>query len=208
MVGSIKEKFASRTSGNIVLVIVISAVFLFVIGGVSAGMALGAIRDHTGETPMYGGNFGNAEACYLTDEYFSDPAEMIDASYARSKLNISSSVPDEKITKVIETTRTAGFNPALALATWNAESSYGTDPNNKSDSTGKYEFGYILKNWGGIDKQLEGYISTLERTKNNEGSYGTKSPGEPMQVYWRNIYTPASDKANDVRRQKKYMYRH
>lgn len=190
----------NRKNGNIVIVIAIAVLLLFTAGGVFAGMTLASINDHTGEMARSdaNGQSNNAGSCYLKDEYFTDPADKINLSYARLKLNIPNSVPDEKIQKVIEKVRGAGFNPALALATWNAESSYGTNSETKSDTNGKYEFGYDLEGWGGIDSQLKGFISTLERALKNEGSYGNRPAGEPIQVHWRNVYTPASDARNNI----------
>lgn len=193
------SNMAKSSATPIIFAIVISLVFFFLAMGASWGIAMAAKKKFTGETPNMQGCYSGS-SCYLKDEFFAGTnlATHITPQSARQAIGIPSSVPDEKIAKVINQTRAKGFNPALALAVWKKESSFGTDPNNRSDGNGRYEFGYILDGWGGIDKQLEGFLSTIERTKNNEGSYGNRPAGKPMMVHWIGIYTPASDKRNDV----------
>lgn len=187
-------------------VIIITAIVLLLVFGVAWGIAFAEKKNRTGEEPNYNSNcYFGASACYLKDEYFTDKATNITVSSTRSSLGIPASVPDSKIQKVIDETRAAGFNPALSLATWKKESSFGTDPNNKSDSSGKYEMGYIKDGWGGIDKQLEGLLSTFRRTLNNEDSYGNRPEGKPMMLHWIDIYTPSSDKRNNVPEDRKII---
>ena len=178
--------------------IAIALILLLLVPGVALGTALAFVQRHTGAMGSTTSVCAPTSSCYLKDEFFKDPVASLDATTARSKLNIPSSVPDSKIAYVINTVRMAGYNPALALATWKKESSYGTDPNNKSDSNGKFEFGYDHSGWGGIEKQVSGYIKTVNYAYNNQEPYGNRPSNVPIQVHWIDTYTPVSDTRNDV----------
>lgn len=184
------------TAATIVLVIIV---------GAAVGIVMATKRRYSGAEPANAATCVVNSSCYLQDKYFKDPVDGLDAATARSKLNIPSSVPDDKISYVINTVRTAGYNPALALATWKKESSFGTDTGNKSDSNGRFEFGYDLDGWGGINKQVEGYIKTVNDAYNNQGSYGDRPSNVPIQVHWINTYTPASDTRNNVPEDRKIL---
>jgi len=195
---------ARRAKGNVAIILAISIASVFLVGGGIFASGIAAISKGTGDLPSgtsggSSGGYSNSGACYLGDQYFTDPADEITAAYARDKLNIPSSVSDEKIQKLIDNIRAAGYNPALALATWKKESSFGTDENNVSDSYGRKEMGVTNNCKGGFDNQITCYIQRMEWVKNNDGPYGNRPEGKPLMVHWIDIYTPASDNRNNVK---------
>ncbi len=94
-----------KSDGNVIIAGVFAAALVIVVGGVFGGMALAAIRNGTGETPLTGGNFGSCPQVFdksklslyeskepLGTEYHAKWAKTNDAkNYAINDLGIAES---------------------------------------------------------------------------------------------------------------------
>jgi hypothetical protein len=95
---------------------------------------------------------------------------------------------DENLKEIIRQSNDAGINAALLIAIWGKESTFSTTKK-------EFVFGYGVKSenkerFKGFSAQLKGAIETFLKTKNNEGSYAGRNPGEGIFERWHRSYTP------------------
>jgi len=179
------------------------AVVVIIVMGLGAvmmwGLALWALANSFGEP---NGSYASSSGeCYMPDQYWRDPSPELTIETIKQRVesyrNISNENKDRNLQKLLDETRGQGYNPAVALAVWGKESTYGTNPRNRRDPRTNlpYEFGYLHEGTGGFDGQLRGTISTLDKAYKGEDPYPRK-PGVPIQVNWLEIYTPSNVAAN------------
>ncbi len=181
----------TRSSGVIGIVVAVCVVILLISAGTAAGMTFSSIRNGTGESSLnnpFGS--GTSAGCFMPDQYWVSPstAEIPTAQSVISKLGGRSIMPPtDKIDKILTDVRAAGVNPAVAIATWGKEQNFGNP---------SYAFGAGASS--SFEEQLTKHIKTLTDARDNKGYYGSRPSGTPIQTWWIDIYTPASDKRNNV----------
>jgi hypothetical protein len=139
----------------------------------------GYFKDSALQKPT--GEFGVGRGCYLADIYFSDTAiadqadsvfEALSARYPRLK------EVRTQFNLVMTMGKSKGINPAIALATWNGETSFRKDLLNGA-------FGYAITDSGdrrgqyganSFERQLELFYGSAQDAVNAKGNY-TKPPG-------------------------------
>lgn len=172
---------------------IIAAVVALVICGLVVaafwGIAIWALAYFRGEpNPNTGAPSG---MCSMDNAFWTDPStvELPDAKTVIQKLGKRKNLPsEENVNKILTEVRKAGFNPAITIAVWGKEQSFG-NPN--------YAFGCV-KCQRNFDDQLRGHIGSLKDATNGTGYYENKPAGANTFKWWLDIYTPASDKANNI----------
>ncbi|MFA7244275.1 MAG: M15 family metallopeptidase [Patescibacteria group bacterium] len=181
-------KLNSRSGGNVVIAIGISAVLTFLVAGTAAGMTFATMRKNTGETPLAMGGGGE---CVMPDQNWTSPStsEIPDSASVISKLGGRSIMPSkERIDQILQATRAAGVNPAVAIATWGKEQNFGKP---------SYAFG-VAPGSTSFEDQLTKHVKTLTKARDNVAPYGNRPAGTAIQTWWIDAYTPESDSRNNV----------
>lgn len=157
--------------------------------GVALGTALAFVQRHTGAMAS-AGDIGASDQCYMPNQFWTSPSssEIPNAQTVLNKLGNRSPKPSASdVDLILQKVRAAGVNPAVSIATWGKEQNFGNRD---------YAFG--AKTSTNFENQLDMHIKTLTDARDNIGNYGNRPADKPIQVWWIDIYTPASDKRNDV----------
>lgn len=167
----------------------IALFLLLLIPGVVLGTALAFVQRHTGAQAS-SGDIGATDQCYMPNQFWTSPSssEIPNTQTVLSKLGNRSPKPSASdLDLILKKVREAGVNPAVSIATWGKEQNFGNRD---------YAFG--AKESTNFENQLDMHIKTLTDARDNTGSYGSRPADKPIQVWWIDIYTPASDRRNDV----------
>ncbi len=195
--GSITLFRRKKGSINIWISIGVACLLLFLAASTLFGMTFAIIQRFTGAQASLG-DIGVSSQCYLPDYYWTNSSigEIPDTKTVLKKLGQRNIMPRESdIDLILKKTREAGVNPAVSIATWGKEQNFGNRD---------YAFG--AKEPTTFEDQLSKHIQTLVDAKDNKGYYANRPVGKPIQVWWIDIYTPASDTRNDVPEDRKIFF--
>lgn len=197
MEGKIYLSLLKRHHRGGIAIIAFIFVCLFIVimaAGVTWAFAANEGKKKDGEQPSTNGSGfydgSNFNKCYMPDEFWTSASnqEIPDANAVLEKLSKRSIKPTENdIDLLLAETRRAGVNPAVAIATWGKEQNFD-----------KRNFAFGAGSSDSFGQQLSKHIKTLTDARDNKGYYNDRPSDVPIQVWWIDIYTPASDERNDI----------
>jgi len=134
------------------------------------------------------GSLTSGQGCYLEDKFFTDTSTVSSADYVLEKLKKYPKLKSQKdkVEKIIAESQKAGINPAILIAFWNGEQSFG----NPDAAFGCGVYGG-KKRFPGFENQIRCALNCIKKAINNQAPYNQP---QGTNAWTRLMYNYSADR--------------
>lgn len=173
--------YLKKSKGAILQLAAIAILAFIAFFVIVAGIAL--MSELTGNNSGGTSGMAGGTGCYLKDEYFNATNSLNNSDEVLNKLQPTYHPNKDRIQQIIDESKKSNINPALPIAIWAGEQSFGNE--NWAFGYGATDSGKIPQ-YEGFDKQLTGVLHAINDAINNRSPYN-KPPG--VNTFTRLFYT-------------------